>query len=59
MMRHADIATTMRYYVQIGADDVAAGLWAKHRRSDSVAQAPNEGDARPEAEATSASGERV
>lgn len=29
LMRHADIATTMRYYVQIGADDVAAELYAK------------------------------
>jgi integrase len=30
LMRHASINTTMKYYVQIGADDVAAELWAKH-----------------------------
>jgi len=30
LMRHADIATTMRYYVGIDADDVAADLWGKH-----------------------------
>ena len=30
LMRHANITTTMKYYVQIGADDVAAELWAKH-----------------------------
>ncbi len=29
LMRHADIATTMRYCVQIGADEVAAELYAK------------------------------
>jgi integrase len=34
LMRHADIATTMKYYVQIGADDVAAELWAKFPAGD-------------------------
>jgi hypothetical protein len=29
-MRHANIQTTMRYYVDIEADDMAADLWAKH-----------------------------
>jgi len=28
LMRHADITTTMRYYVQIDADEIAAELWA-------------------------------
>lgn len=27
IMRHADIATTMRYYVDIDADDIASQLW--------------------------------
>jgi len=36
LMRHADIATTMRYYVQIGADDVAGELWAKHPAGGNV-----------------------
>lgn len=36
LMRHADIATTMRHYVQIGADDVAAELWAKHPAAGST-----------------------
>lgn len=30
LMRHANISTTMKYYVGIGADEVAAGLWAQH-----------------------------
>jgi integrase len=30
LMRHRDIATTMRYYVGIQADDVAADLWGKY-----------------------------
>jgi hypothetical protein len=27
LMRHTDIATTMKFYVSIEADDVAAQLW--------------------------------
>ncbi len=27
LMRHADISTTMRYYVDIDADDIASDLW--------------------------------
>jgi integrase len=30
LMRHRNINTTMKYYVGIEADDVAADLWAKH-----------------------------
>jgi integrase len=29
LLRHASIDTTMKYYVDIQADDVAAGLWAR------------------------------
>lgn len=29
LMRHASIETTMKYYVGIEADDIAAGLWAR------------------------------
>jgi integrase len=31
LMRHADIQTTMRYYVDLDADELAAGLWRQHR----------------------------
>ena len=31
-MRHADIQTTMRYYVDLDADQLAAGLWEEHRK---------------------------
>jgi integrase len=30
LMRHRSISTTMRYYVGLQADDVAADLWAQH-----------------------------
>jgi integrase len=30
LMRHADISTTMTFYVEIGADEIAADLWANH-----------------------------
>jgi integrase len=30
LMRHRNIATTLKYYVSLDADDVAADLWAKH-----------------------------
>jgi hypothetical protein len=29
LMRHASIETTMKYYVGIEADDIAAGFWAR------------------------------
>ena len=29
LMRHADISTTMGYYVELDADEVAGDLWAK------------------------------
>jgi len=29
-MRHAHISTTMGFYVEIGADEIAADLWASH-----------------------------
>jgi integrase len=30
LMRHKDIATTMKYYVALDADDIADELWEKH-----------------------------
>ncbi|MEJ7594600.1 MAG: tyrosine-type recombinase/integrase [Planctomycetaceae bacterium] len=33
LMRHASIDTTMKYYVGIEADDIAAGLWARFNPS--------------------------
>ncbi len=30
LMRHSSVDTTMRYYVEMDADDVAADLWAQH-----------------------------
>lgn len=30
LMRHSSIETTMRFYVEMDADDVAADLWAQH-----------------------------
>jgi len=30
LMRHASIATTMAYYVDLGTDEIADDLWAKH-----------------------------
>jgi integrase len=33
LMRHASIETTMKYYVGIEADDIAAGLWARFNPS--------------------------
>jgi integrase len=30
LMRHANIQTTLKYYVSLDADEVAADLWAKH-----------------------------
>ncbi len=30
LMRHENIETTMRYYVDLEADDVAEELWANH-----------------------------
>ena len=32
LMRHADIQTTMSYYVNIDATDIADGLWAAHEQ---------------------------
>lgn len=29
LMRHADISTTMGYYVDMDADEMASDLWAK------------------------------
>jgi len=33
LMRHANIQTTMNYYVDLDADEVADGLWANHEPS--------------------------
>ena len=30
LARHANIATTMSYYVNLTADEIAADLWADH-----------------------------
>jgi hypothetical protein len=32
LMRHADISTTMSYYVNINAEDIADGLWAAYEQ---------------------------
>ena len=29
-MRHANIETTMKYYVEMEADEVASKLWSEH-----------------------------
>ncbi|MBN1588141.1 MAG: hypothetical protein JW888_01360, partial [Pirellulales bacterium] len=34
LARHSHVATTMTYYVALGADDVAADLWANHGGND-------------------------
>jgi len=34
LMRHANIATTMGFYVGIDADEIASGLWANHAPAD-------------------------
>jgi hypothetical protein len=36
LMRHADIATTMGYYVDLDADEVAGDLWAKFGAADNT-----------------------
>lgn len=35
LMRHSSIETTMKYYVGIEADDIAAGLWARFASQNS------------------------
>ena len=44
LMRHTDIATTMKYYVTIEADDVAAQLWGLDDAADNAS-----GNSRPTA----------
>jgi len=36
LARHSHVATTMTYYVALGADDVAADLWADHATTEST-----------------------
>jgi integrase len=36
MMRHADIKTTLDYYVDQDADEVAAELWASHEKGNRI-----------------------
>ncbi len=38
LMRHASIETTMKYYVGIAADDIAAGLWARFSKVEKCPQ---------------------
>lgn len=33
LMRHADVETTMKYYVDIDSEHIAAGLWARFSRA--------------------------
>ena len=33
LMRHADIQTTMSYYVNLNAEDIADGLWEAHEKA--------------------------
>jgi integrase len=39
LMRHASIDTTMGYYVDMDADDMASDLWAKFGAEEGIAQA--------------------
>jgi integrase len=39
LMRHANISTTMEYYVDIQAEDIAARLWKAHYGNDSATAA--------------------
>jgi integrase len=57
LMRHTSIGTTMRYYVGIEADDVAAGLWAKHRAAGNTFGNTGPEEAKePEAESSASEG---
>jgi len=40
LMRHASIATTMGYYVDLDTDEMAEELWANHRPEDSQTVVP-------------------
>jgi len=44
LMRHADIETTMRYYVDLDADDIAAELWQSYDSSVGVGTRPNQAE---------------
>ena len=47
LMRHASINTTMAYYVDLDADEVAGDLWAKF--GNTAAEGNNSGNIAPEA----------
>ena len=38
LARHANIATTMGYYVSLGLDEIGADLWANHSREVTTTQ---------------------
>ncbi len=65
LMRHASIDTTMKYYVGIESDDVAAELWAKYRPAgntfgNNAANQADDGEEHPAKEAADCpSDERV
>jgi len=54
LMRHANIATTEKFYVDLNADEVAADLWRSHNREASVNRSVNN---RPESEVSEKTGE--
>ena len=37
LMRHADISTTMDFYVDLDADDLAAEIWAVYENGNRLA----------------------
>ena len=47
LMRHADIATTMGYYVDLDADEVAGDLWAKYGATGNTSGNTDQGQAAP------------
>jgi integrase len=48
LMRHKDIGTTLKYYVDQDAEDIAADLWAAYRKSNTPAEGNNSGNSTPQ-----------
>ena len=44
LMRHKDISTTLKYYVDQDVEDIAADLWAAYRKSNTPAEGNNSGN---------------
>jgi hypothetical protein len=43
LMRHADVETTMKYYVDIDSDHISAGLWARFSNEKTVPEKTDSG----------------